>query len=95
MCNLSAMVYIAPISAQFYISRAEHTTLTQNIKCAVQNIWPFCFIFSSLFLALSLSLQISCGCGKFHFQYINLIAHWRICFDSYSVCFTARLHRLM
>lgn len=55
MCNLSAMVYIAPISAQFYISRAEHTTLTQNIKCAVQNIWPFCFIFSSLFFALSFS----------------------------------------
>lgn len=54
---------------------------SQNMDCFVLLDF-FLFYFCSLWSTLT--LQISLCFGKFHFQYINSILHWRICFVMYG-----------
>lgn len=75
---------------------------TQNILYSLFKTWIVLFqsiFFSSayslsLFHSSALTLQISLCFWKFHFQYLNLIVCWRICFVlyMYGVCSSNRYY---
>lgn len=80
-----------------YFSYVEHKTF--SIHFTKHGLFCFSRFFSllrtlSLFHSSALTLQISLCFWKFHFQYLNLIVCWRICFVlyMYGVCSSNRYY---